>query len=223
MVRATREPSPSLSVFMGQAEEPSLCLGGEEPMFKKKHPVRLTIILLTIIILAAALLCHRNTVGIGQEVDNFKGVAVYYNGIDYEQSHGQYYSSDGYYYGNKWQCVEYVKRYYFQVKDHRMPDVMGNAKDFFDPLTLQGKLNQRRGLVQYRNGGGVKPQVDDMVVFTDSKYGHVAIVTEVTENSVEIIQQNVLNKPRQSLKLRVKAGHYYLGTGKQPAGWLRKK
>jgi hypothetical protein len=104
-----------------------------------------------------------------------------------------------------------------------MPDVMGHAKDFFDPHTPQGKLNQRRGLVQYRNGGGVKPQVDDLIVFTDTKYGHVAIVTEVNPDSVEIIQQNVLNKPRQSIKFQIKAGHYYLGTGKQPAGWLRKE
>lgn len=192
-------------------------------MFKKKQPVRLIIIIITITLLAVALFWHRDTIRIGQEIDSFKGVSVYYNGIDFEQSHGQNNSPDGYYYGNKWQCVEYVKRYYFQVKNHRMPDVIGNARDFFDPRTPQGKLNQRRGLVQYRNGGEVKPQVDDLVVFTDSKYGHVAIVTEVTENSVEIIQQNVLNKPRQSLKLRVKAGHYYLGTGKQPAGWLRKK
>ncbi|PKM76858.1 MAG: CHAP domain-containing protein [Firmicutes bacterium HGW-Firmicutes-15] len=174
-------------------------------------------------LLETALLWHCAMLRIGQEIDSFKGVPVYYNGTKYDQSHGQNYSSDGYYYGNKWQCVEYVKRYYFQVKDHRMPDVMGNAKDFYDPRTPQGKLNQRRGLVQYRNGGGVKPQVDDLVVFTDSKYGHVAIITDVTENSVEIIQQNVLNSPRQSIKLQVKAGHYYLGTGKQPAGWLRKE
>jgi surface antigen len=174
------------------------------------------------IALIGCFIWYQETPKIGQEIDSFKGVPVYYNGLDYEQSHGQNNSSDGYYYGYKWQCVEYVKRYYFQVKNHRMPDVMGHAKDFFDHRTPQGKFNERRGLLQYRNGGEVKPEVDDLVVFTDSKYGHVAIVTKVTSDSVEIIQQNIHNRTRQSLNLEVKAGNYYLGTGKQPAGWLRK-
>jgi surface antigen len=192
-------------------------------LFKAKLSARLIIIWTIITLLETGLLWHCAILEVGEEIDSFKGVPVFYNGTDYEQSHGQNYSPDGYYYGYRWQCVEYVKRYYYLVKDHRMPDVMGHAKDFFDPHTPQGKLNQRRGLVQYRNGGWVKPQVDDLIVFTDTKYGHVAIVTEVTPDSVEIIQQNVLNKPRQSLKLQIKAGHYYLGTGKQPAGWLRKE
>lgn len=196
-------------------------------MFKNRLPTRIIEIwlFLTVFQIALVLYCisHHDTVEIGQEIDMFKGVPVYCNGIDYEQSHGTNYSSDGYYYGNKWQCVEYVKRYYYLVKDHRMPDVMGNAKDFFDPHTPQGKLNQRRGLVQYRNGGEVKPQIDDLVVFTNSKYGHVAIITSVSSDTVEIIQQNVVAMPRQNLKLQVKAGHYYIGNGKQPAGWLRKK
>jgi surface antigen len=168
------------------------------------------------------LCANRDNIAIGQEIDNFKGVPVYNNGTDFERSHGTNMSSDGYCFGNKWQCVEYVKRYYYIVKDHRMPDFMGNAKDYFDPRIPQGKLNRRRGLVQYRNGGGVKPQVDDLVVFTNSKYGHVAIITEVTADTVEIIQQNVFNHPRQRLKLQLKKGKYYLGNGKQPAGWLRK-
>ncbi|MDD4802230.1 MAG: CHAP domain-containing protein [Syntrophomonas sp.] len=159
---------------------------------------------------------------IGDEIDSFKGVPVYYNGIDYEQNHGQNSAPDGYYYGYKWQCVEYIKRFYYLAKGHCMPDVMGHAKEFFDPLTPHGQINMARGLVQFRNGGQEKPRVDDLVVFNDSKYGHVAIITKVNRNSVEIIQQNASQNTRQDLKLQIKSGHYYLGDGKQPVAWLRK-
>lgn len=37
----------------------------------------------------------------------------------------------GYYYGYKWQCVEYIKRFYYEAKGHKMPDSYGNAKDFW--------------------------------------------------------------------------------------------
>ena len=75
---------------------------------------------------------------IGANLDSYKGVAIYYNGIIYTQSQGKNYSDSGYYYGYKWQCVEYIKRFYYQTKGHEMPDVFGNAKDFFDPSVEHG-------------------------------------------------------------------------------------
>lgn len=68
--------------------------------------------------------------GIGKVIDSYKEVQVYYNGSDYSKNHGKNYSEDGYYYGYKWQCVEFIKRFYYLAKNHRMPDVYGNAKDF---------------------------------------------------------------------------------------------
>ena len=166
-----------------------------------------------------------DTLQIGRELDSYKGVAVFYNGIVYTQSHGKNYSDSGYYYGYKWQCVEYVKRFYDLAKGHEMPDVLGNAKDFYDPDVGQGQLNESRGLIQYNNGGDVPPQPDDLLVFNDTKYGHVAIITDVTENYtenyVEVIQQNVPGKIRDRLPLRIENGRYYVGNVKKPAGWLR--
>ena len=160
---------------------------------------------------------------IGKEVDSYKNVVVYYNGTDYAKAYGKNYSEDGYYYGQKWQCVEYIKRFYYQAKQHKMPDVFGNASDFFDSNVKQGGLNKRRNLVQYMNGGNVKPKPDDLIVFTDTKFGHVVIVTEVTDNYVEVIQQNVYGKTRDKYDLIVKDGQYYVGTKRKPAGWLRKE
>jgi len=159
---------------------------------------------------------------IGSEVDSYKEVAVYSNGKEYAKNYGKNYSKDGYYYGYKWQCVEHVKRFYYDVKKHKMPDGLGNAKDFFDISVPQGKLNKKRDLVQYRNGESEPPKPDDLIVFTDTKYGHVAIVTEVGEDYIEIIQQNVYKKSRVRYELVYKDGRYYV-EGRKPAGWLRKE
>lgn len=160
--------------------------------------------------------------GIGRVMDSYKGVDVYYNGDDYSLNHGKNYSKDGYYYGYKWQCVEFIKRFFYEAKSHKMPDVYGNAKDFFDENVENGKLNDKRGLIQYRNGENEKPQPDDLVVFMDTTYGHVVIVTEVGENYIEVIQQNMGEYARIRFDLECKEGKYFVGGKRVPAGWLRK-
>jgi len=157
---------------------------------------------------------------VGAVLDSYKGVDVYYNGGSYTENHGKNYSRDGYYYGYKWQCVEYIKRFYYMVKGLKMSDVYGNAKDFFDSSTPQGKLNKKRGLVQYRNEDTEKPKADDLLVFTDNTYGHVAIITEVGEDYIEVIQQNKASS-REKFKLEEKQGKYFVGEKRLPAGWLR--
>jgi len=159
---------------------------------------------------------------IGDEIDSYKGVAVYNNGKDYVQNYGKNFSEDDYYYGYKWQCVEFVKRFYYDVKGHKMPDGFGNAKDFFDVSLMDGALNKKRGLLQFTNGGKSKPKSDDLMVFNDTKYGHVAIVTEVGIDFVELIQQNIYEKPRMRLELSMKDGNYFVAGARKPAGWLRK-
>ncbi|WP_348982286.1 CHAP domain-containing protein [Desulfosporosinus sp. FKB] len=141
--------------------------------------------------------------------------------IAYTVSHGENFSPDGYYYGLKWQCVEFVKRFYYDVKHVKMPDGFGNAKDFYNPSVSQGCLNEQRGLIQYRNGGNMGPKPDDILVFTNGLYGHVAIVTKVTGNSIEIIQQNE-KVTRQALKLVIRNHHFFVGSSVKPNVWLRK-
>ncbi|TGE31364.1 CHAP domain-containing protein [Desulfosporosinus sp. Sb-LF] len=158
----------------------------------------------------------------GKIMDSYRSVPVYYNNLDHTNEKRETFSYDGYYYGLKWQCVEYVKRFYYVAKQHRMPNGFGDAKDFFDPSVPQGGLNQQRGLVQYKNEGTEKPKPDDILVFTNPPYGHVAIVTKVTPDTVEVIQQNRKNS-RQVFALIVKNHHYFIGTSSKPVGWLRKQ
>jgi surface antigen len=170
---------------------------------------------------AVSIILFSDSRKIGEDLDSYRGVHVYYNGLLFFRSYGKNYSADGYYYGQKWQCVEFIKRFYYQAKGHRMPDVMGNAKSFFDEHLPDGAFNSRRTLIQYQNGSTNKPRADDLIVFTDTKFGHVAIVTKVDEDSLEVIQQNILGKTRQRYSLTSTNGHYFVAAPRKPAGWLR--
>ncbi len=158
---------------------------------------------------------------VGRVLDSYRGVPVYDNGLLFFRSYGKHFAQEGYYYGQKWQCVEFIKRFYHDAKSHKMQDVMGHARSFFDETVSDGAMNPRRGLIQYRNGSTERPRPDDLLVFTDTKYGHVGIVTDVGDSTVEIIQQNILGHTRQRLSLTVTNGHYFITSPRQPAGWLR--
>lgn len=163
---------------------------------------------------------------VGDKVDSLNGVYVYFNN-SVGNVEGRNVSPDGYNIGLKYQCVEFVKRYYYENKNHRMPDSYGHAKDFFERQLADGTLSKRRNLVQYNNPSNSRPQVDDLIVFdgtTFNKYGHVAIISKVTNNSVEIIQQNPgpLAGSRETYKLKQKNGKWQIEKDKT-LGWLRKK
>ena len=191
----------------------------------KKHNTRKRKLLIMLSCVCFALLAVflYDSSKIGKQIDGYKGVPVYHNGILYTRSHGRNYSDSDYYYGQKWQCVEYIKRFYDQALHHQMPDVYGNAIDFFDLSVGHGQLNERRGLIQYMNGENMPPQPDDLLVFTDSRYGHVAIITEVTEKDIEVIQQNILGKPRDRLSLIMENDQFIVEGKRKPIAWLRLK
>lgn len=186
----------------------------------KRH-VRRILFGACILLVGIAALLAWNARRVGRALDSYRGVPVYDNGLLFFRSYGRHYSPDGYYYGQKWQCVEFIKRFYYEAKHHKMPDVMGHAKSFFDAAIPDGALNARRGLVQYRNGSTEKPRRDDLLVFNDTKFGHVGIVTDVGKDSIEIVQQNILGRTRQGLSLVASNGHYFVTAPRRPAGWLR--
>ncbi len=167
-----------------------------------------------------------NTFEVGDKVDSLNGVYVYYNN-SVGNVLGRNTTADGYNLGLKYQCVEFVKRYYYEHFDHKMPDSYGHAKDFFVKGVADGKMVTHRNLYQYTNPSSFKPQVNDLLVYdgtTFNKYGHVAIVSKVTDNKVEIIQQNsgALGPSRETYKLINNDGKWKIEQGKA-LGWLRKK
>lgn len=132
------------------------------------------------------------TYSIGQKIDSLNGVYVYYNG---KVSHVEerHITADGYNLGLKYQCVEFVKRYYYQHLNHKMPESYGHAKDFYQPHLKDGQKNSDRNLIQYTNPSTQQPKRNDLIVFDATAfnpYGHVAIVAAVEKDYIEIIQQN---------------------------------
>jgi hypothetical protein len=158
---------------------------------------------------------------VGDTVTTYRTIPVYSNGDNYTLSYGKHFSKNQYYYGQKWQCVEFVKRFYHDAFNHRMPSVWGNAKGYYDPTVAHGKLNQQRGMVQFKNGGATGPQPDDLLVFDFPPYGHVSVICAVRENEIEVVQQNIAGKPRQIYQLEKKDGLFTINATRKPVGWLR--
>ena len=162
---------------------------------------------------------------IGQPIDSLNGVQVYYNG-DVGHVSSRNVSADGYNIGMKYQCVEFVKRYYYEHLKHKMPDSYGHAKDFFDKSIADGQLNPKRNLLQFTNPGRSQPQVNDLLVFSATlfnRYGHVAIVSKVSDTEIEIIQQNPgkFKPSRKTIPLTRPSGQWKIGESRI-MGWLRK-
>ncbi|PXF32948.1 amidase [Pokkaliibacter plantistimulans] len=163
-------------------------------------------------------------ISVGFIIDDFNGVKVYFNG-GVNNSSGRNLTSDNYNLGIKYQCVEFIKRYYYQRFNHKMPDSMGNAKDYFNAKIDDGVINPQRGLLQYKNGSNSKPQVDDIIVFAPSllnPYGHVAIVSSVFPNTIQIVQQNPgpFASSRAVFTIEKQNGGWVIN-GKHVLGWLR--
>lgn len=162
---------------------------------------------------------------IGQKIDSLNGVIVYYNG-GVDHVNGRTLTKDGYNIGLKYQCVEFVKRYYYEALNHKMPDSYGHAKDFFDSKTQDGNINKQRNLTQYTNPSTSIPKVNDLVVYSGTflnTFGHVSIISKVTEKEIEIIQQNPgsYGSSRATFKLINEDGKWRI-THDQILGWLRK-
>lgn len=158
----------------------------------------------------------------GQKIDSLNGVYVYYNGKMSNVSGRN--TINGYNVGLKYQCVEFVKRYYLEELNHKMPNSYGHAKNFFQKGLKDGSKNKARNLRQYTNPSQSKPQVNDLIIFDAhlfNKYGHVAIVADVSENSVEIIQQNTGTTTRETLKLKFNDNKWHI-ENHRVLGWLRK-
>lgn len=163
---------------------------------------------------------------IGGVIDQFNGVDVHYNGSVGNVS-GRNVTKDGYNIGQKYQCVEFVKRYYLEALNHRMPNSYGHAKDFFDPNVKDGKRNRDRNLIQFTNPSRSKPKVSDLIVHKGNRfnpYGHVCIISKVTNREIEIVQQNPgkFGKIRRTFSLK-KEGNKWKIEQSDILGWLRKK
>src|SRR5690554_405584 len=163
---------------------------------------------------------------IGQRIDSLNGVFVYYNGgVDHVSERNT--TTDSYNIGLKYQCVEFVKRYYYEHLNHKMPDTYGHAKDFFNKNLSDSSYNAQRDLMQYSNPAKTQPQVGDLLIFKAIEkhvYGHVAIISRVEEKEVEIIQQNPLwTEGSRAIFPLVYENEHWKIKHELILGWLRKE
>ena len=162
----------------------------------------------------------------GGQVEQVNDIAIYSNGpgIDscVQGDESRHLSADGYSYGKKWQCVEFVRRYYKDHLGHRMPERYGHATDYFREELAHGARNTERDLIQLRNGGPDRPRADDLLVFREyaGGYGHVGIIVEVGKESIVLAQQNSL-PALQTIPLKHDNGQWTVG--KDATGFLRRE
>lgn len=162
---------------------------------------------------------------VGEPIDSLNGVIVYYNrGMNNVNGRN---TKDGYNLGLKYQCVEFVKRYYYEHYNHKMPETYGHAKSFFDKTVKDSKLNKQRNLTQFTKPSNSKPKIGDLVILDGTlgnKYGHVVIISNVKDDEIEIIQQNAgsCNSSRANYGLSQTENNKWEIENKRVLGWLRK-
>lgn len=121
------------------------------------------------------------------------------------------------YYGSG-ECVGYVERYYQNEFNIEIKNV-GKAQNLFS-------MASDFRLFSHRNGGAVYPQPGDILVYSHkNKIGHVAIITNVKKDSLEIIEQNWVGSntiTRQTLPVKYENYGYTIfeRQGYVPIGWL---
>lgn len=101
---------------------------------------------------------------------------------------------DGIYMGYKWQCVEFARRWLYVNKGYIFNDVT-MAYEIFNMRSARDiSSNTLVPLQAFKNGSQKKPETGCMLIWEEGgefeNTGHVAIVTEVTDDYVRIAEQN---------------------------------
>ena len=150
----------------------------------------------------------------GDQVGSFNGVIAYSNGsVNYNS--GQHNVVNGYTTGLEWQCVEYVRRYYWIIYGQQIGAGM-NANGFY---------NNGWGLTKAVNGGNKAPVPGSILCSASGSFGHVSIVREVGSNYIKVIQQNWSNTSSDNaytLNMTVSNGNYTVKAAGSYSwqGWL---
>lgn len=101
---------------------------------------------------------------------------------------------DGHYMGHKWQCVELARRWMYVNRGYVFEDI-AMAYDIFRLRSVR-MINDgsQLPLNAFRNGCRRPPESGSLLIWNEGGWfertGHVAVVTEVTDDTVRIIEQN---------------------------------
>ncbi len=151
----------------------------------------------------------------GRNQGTVDGAPVYYNANTSPTTYNYY---NGINTGYKWQCVEFINRYYLQVYGMDIRGTTGgNAYQYYS-------LASQKGLLAYVNEGPTPPRVGDILCFSGGTgNGHVSIITEVGSNQIKVAHQNVGSLvPIGCSFSRTNGNKITPWSGYTCQGWLRK-
>lgn len=138
------------------------------------------------------------------------------------------------YMGYKWQCVEFARRFLYLNYGVVFTDV-GMAYEIFALRFLRHVVDDGiLPLRAYQNGSQMKPTAGSLLIWAEGgefeHTGHVAVITQVIDNKVRIVEQNVLHHKlpagqqwTRELPLSVDNGSYTLSdtfTDTTILGWM---
>jgi surface antigen len=98
-------------------------------------------------------------------------------------------------YGTKYQCVELVNRF-VRTQGWVTSNILGNAGQMMDKAPEDA-------FEKHRAGDGYRPVPGDIIVWTGGStgYGHVAVVSSVTNDVVTFVEQNASRSGTWRLKM----------------------
>lgn len=165
----------------------------------------------------------------GTVLGSNKGIFAYSNGNSDFISE-EFYENVGIFYGMKWQCVEYARRWLIGL----FGISFGRVEAAEDIWSLEGFVFvenlEKVSIEKVENGSGCKPEVGNVVIYgrggKEIPYGHVAIVVDVGEFGVRLAEQNWENDYwpgdySREINFTVADGRYYLIDEEYPVlGWI---
>ena len=131
-----------------------------------------------------------------QGIDHY-GVVAY---INKGPNKGEKNYVNGQYTGLKWECVEYARRWFIQVRGITFEDV-ATAEDLWKLKTAKAKSKK----IAFTNGKGIPP-VGALLIYRKTNkapYGHVAVVVKVNRVTVDIAEQNYSLKKWKGYSRRI--------------------
>jgi glutathionylspermidine amidase/synthetase len=185
---------------------------------------------------------NRQDVSFGTPIGVALGNVIAYSS-DYETTNPLIYKSrsdfrsyvDGIYMGHKWQCVEFARRWLYTNKGYIFNDV-AMAYEIFNLRSVRDIANNTElALNAFENGAKRLPEVGSLLIWEEGgefeETGHVAIITAVFNDKVQIAEQNMAFSPwpkGQNYSREIKAklgddGDYWLhcpSDGSTILGWL---
>jgi hypothetical protein len=91
--------------------------------------------------------------------------------------------------GKKWQCVEFVRRYYMQI--HRL--TFRSVADAYEMMNLTEFIDidtQQTYPCTFYSPTESTPRKDDILILKHEEYGHTAIIVDIQGDRIRIAEQN---------------------------------